>query len=88
MKNILLLIIFTFIFLACGGNDSRNIPDAPGINPPTGETKMKINEIYSVSPGDQILSSNSLTRIKVTHVDGSRGSSVVLIEGNAILRIN
>ena len=90
MKNIFILITFTLITIGCGGSGGSggsSAPDAPGLKPGQGDTEMVLNEMYSVSSGDQILKSAPLTRVQVTHVEGSRGSSVVLIEGSAILRV-
>ena len=89
MKNILILIVFSLMTIGCGGStdNGSNVPDAPGIIPEKGDTEMILNELYAVSTGDQIIRSTSLTRIEVTHVDGSISSSVVLLEGNAIIRV-
>jgi len=86
MKNILLFITFSLLTIGCGDSGS-NTPDAPGIKPEKGETKMILNKTYSVSPGNEVIPKASKTRIKVTHLDSNRGSSVQLIEGSAILKV-
>lgn len=89
MKNIFLFTTVSLALIGCGGGggDTSGSPVAPGIDPERGDTPMSMNELYSVSSGDQIIKTSSPTKLKITHIEGSRGSSVELIEGSAILRV-
>ena len=89
MKKIFIHIIFILGLLGCGGGSGgSSTPDTPGLNPDSGESNMVMNQVYALSQGDEIIKTSPITRIRVTHIDGSRGSSVELIEGSATLKIN
>jgi len=90
MKKIFTYIVFILGLLGCGsgGSGGSSTPDTPGLNPDSGESNMIMNQVYALSQGDEIIKTSPLTRIRVTHIDGSRGSSVELIEGSATLKIN
>jgi uncharacterized lipoprotein YehR (DUF1307 family) len=87
MHKILIFISAIILIVGCGSGGGEE-DTTPGLNPGTGDTEMVVNQLYTVSKGDQVIKNSSGTKIKILHSDGSRRSTVELIAGNATLRIN
>ncbi len=90
MKNIILFTLASLFLTACGGGSSSGSNGSSGtsggLSLPSGDTTMETSVEYSVSPGDMIIKTSEPTKVQISHYNGQSQSSVVLLEGSAIIR--
>ncbi len=73
MKHILLFSIISLALVGCGGDEGNS------------DRVMEKGESYSVSKGDVVVKKSNEALVKIIHKDGSKTSSISLLEGNVTI---
>ena len=80
MKYLFLITLALFTLTGCGGgsSDTASTPDNE-------ETNMIIDQPYTIEQGDKIIKTSTPTLIEIKHTEGQSTSTVILLEGSAII---
>ena len=85
MKKTFIFITTVLVLSGCGSTGSSSGSSGGGNPPPSSDIEMIISEPYTVFPGDQLIKSVPEALVRISHIDGKDESTVVLLEGSAII---
>jgi len=82
MNQIFIFMTTAMLLLGCSSGSSSNSGSSTAPEP---DIVMVVLEPYTVFPGDQLVKSVPEALVRISHTDGKDESTVVLLEGNAII---
>ena len=90
MKQIFIFMTTAMLLVGCGstGGSSSNSGSSTAPEPEPevpSDIVMVTLEPYTVFPGDQLVKSVPEALVRISHIDGKDESTVVLLEGDAII---
>lgn len=83
MKQIFIFMTIAIFLVGCGGGSSSNSGGSTAPEPHS--TVMVISQLYTVSPGDQVVKTVPEALVQIIHSDEHSESTVVLLEGEATI---
>lgn len=80
MKKVFLGLIATILINGCGSGSTEN-----NVKEELDDINMTIGTVYNVFPKNKILKHSEDALVKISHTDGEKSSTVILLSGNATI---